>query len=311
MLTSYITLTITYILALLGMAFFTLLERKALGYFQIRKGPNKVGIAGIPQPFADALKLFTKELNKPTLANQFPFLIAPMLGLFLALVLWSLYPCSNPSFYLPFSVLLFLCVSSFNVYSTLIAGWSSNSKYALLGALRTIAQSISYEVSMSLILLSVLLSMMSMDFTSMYLNKTLPYFLMFAVMFLIWFTTTLAETNRTPFDLSEGESELVSGFNVEFSSGTFALIFMAEYLNILIMSLFTTVLFLNFFFLNTALTDLLFTVKITFIAFAFVWVRATLPRMRYDMLMNLTWKTFLPFSLGMLMFMAPIVTIMA
>nr|ALQ78812.1 NADH dehydrogenase subunit 1 [Glycera capitata] len=307
MITSTISLLITYILALLGMAFFTLLERKALGYFQIRKGPNKVGIAGIPQPFADALKLFTKELNKPILANNYPFLIAPMLGLFLALVLWSMYPCSNPSFFLPFGVLLFLCVSSFNVYSTLIAGWSSNSKYALLGALRTIAQTISYEVSMSLILLSVLVSMMSMDFTHMYINKNLPYFIMFMIMFMIWFTTTLAETNRTPFDLSEGESELVSGFNVEFSSGTFALIFMAEYLNILIMSLFSTVLFLNFFILNSFVTDLMFTLKITFVAFCFVWVRATLPRMRYDMLMNLTWKTFLPFSLAMLMIICPLI----
>nr|ALQ78825.1 NADH dehydrogenase subunit 1 [Hemipodia simplex] len=310
MITSTISLTITYILALLGMAFFTLLERKALGYFQIRKGPNKVGVAGIPQPFADALKLFTKELNKPILANNYPFLVAPMLGLFLALILWSMYPCSNPTFFLPFSILLFLCVSSFNVYSTLIAGWSSNSKYALLGALRTIAQTISYEVSMSLILMSILLSMMSMDFTNMYITKTLPYMLMLMIMFMIWFTTTLAETNRTPFDLSEGESELVSGFNVEFSSGTFALIFMAEYLNILIMSLFTTVLFLNFFFLNSFFTDLLFTMKITFMAFCFVWVRATLPRMRYDMLMNLTWKTFLPFSLGMLMIIAPVIAVM-
>nr|ALQ78864.1 NADH dehydrogenase subunit 1 [Glycera cf. tridactyla FS20] len=310
MLTSFSMLIVTYILAILGMSFFTLLERKALGYFQIRKGPNKVGIAGIPQPFADALKLFTKELNKPTLANQSPFLAAPTLGLFLALVLWSLYPCSNPSFFVPFGILLFLCVSSFNVYSTLISGWASNSKYALLGALRTIAQTISYEVSMSLILLSVLLSMMSMDFTSMYTNKPVPYILMFLIMFFIWFTTTLAETNRTPFDLSEGESELVSGFNVEFSSGTFALIFMAEYLNILIMSLFTTILFLNFHLFNWALTDIMFTLKISFIAFTFVWVRATLPRMRYDMLMNLTWKTFLPFSLGMLMLMLPLITIM-
>nr|ALS46278.1 NADH dehydrogenase subunit 1 [Glycera fallax] len=309
--TSTISLTITYILALLGMAFFTLLERKALGYFQIRKGPNKVGIAGIPQPFADALKLFTKELNKPTLANNNPFLAAPALGLFLALVLWSLYPCSNPSFFLPFSVLLFLCVSSFNVYSTLIAGWSSNSKYALLGALRTIAQTISYEVSMSLILLSILLSSMTMDFTDMYTNKPIPYLIVFPTMFMIWFTTTLAETNRTPFDLSEGESELVSGFNVEFSSGTFALIFMAEYLNILIMSLFTTALFLNFYAAGSPISDMFFTSEITFMAFCFIWIRATLPRMRYDMLMNLTWKTFLPFSLGMLMIVCPSIMLMS
>nr|ALQ78838.1 NADH dehydrogenase subunit 1 [Glycera tesselata] len=310
MITSSISLIITYILALLGMAFFTLLERKALGYFQIRKGPNKVGVAGLPQPLADALKLFTKELNKPTFANNYLFLAAPMLGLFLALVLWSMYPCSNPSFFMPFSVLLFLCVSSFNVYSTLIAGWSSNSKYALIGALRTIAQTISYEVSMSLILLSILLSLMSMNFSSMYLNKTIPLILLFSILFIVWFTTTLAETNRTPFDLSEGESELVSGFNVEFSSGSFALIFMAEYLNILIMSLFSTILFMNFFFLNIVITDLIFVTKISLLAFTFIWLRATLPRMRYDLLMNLTWKTFLPLSLSSLMITLPVIMFM-
>lgn len=309
MLTSYLSLTITYIVALLAIAFFTLLERKALGYFQIRKGPNKVGIAGIPQPFADALKLFTKELNKPTIANQAPFLAAPILGLFLALILWSLYPSSNPSYFVPFGVLLFLCISSFNVYSTLISGWSSNSKYALLGALRTIAQTISYEIRISLILLSVLLPIISIDFTSIYLNCLVPQIILFTSLFFIWFTTTLAETNRTPFDLSEGESELVSGFNIEFSRGTFALIFIAEYLNILIIRLFTTILFLNFFLVGWFLTDLVFSIKISFIAFSFVWVRATLPRIRYDILINLTWKTFLPLSLGALILTLPLVII--
>lgn len=311
MIASITSLIVTYILALLGIAFFTLLERKALGYFQIRKGPNKVGVAGLPQPFADALKLFTKELNKPTLANNYPFLIAPILGLFLALILWSIYPCSNPSFFIPLSILLFLCISRFNVYSTLIAGWSSNSKYALIGALRTIAQTISYEVRISLIILSILLTIISINFLYIYTNKTIPYILIFSITFLIWFTTTLAETNRTPFDLSEGESELVSGFNVEFRSGTFALIFIAEYLNILIIRLFTTLLFINFFLINPFIRDIIFSIKISFIAFTFIWVRATLPRIRYDILINLTWKTFLPFSLSILITALPLVIIIS
>nr|ALS46291.1 NADH dehydrogenase subunit 1 [Glycinde armigera] len=296
---------VTFVLALLAMAFFTLLERKGLGYFQIRKGPNKVGLAGIPQPFADALKLFVKEMCQPTLANMFPFLIAPFMGLLLALVLWYLYPSSSPAYFISFGVLLFLCVSSLNVYTTLGAGWASNSKYALLGALRSIAQTISYEVSMSLILMSALIIFHSLNFTDMFFKSYTPIFFLCLPLFLVWFTTTLAETNRTPFDFAEGESELVSGFNTEYSSGTFALIFMAEYLNILIMSIFTCVFFLSSPYLPL-INDMVFTMKAVIIAFMFIWVRASLPRMRYDRLMSLTWKGFLPFSLGMLMLMIPL-----
>nr|YP_009136894.1 NADH dehydrogenase subunit 1 [Goniada japonica]AKE32091.1 NADH dehydrogenase subunit 1 [Goniada japonica] len=291
---------LTFALALLGMAFYTLLERKALGYFQIRKGPNKVGIMGLPQPFADALKLFTKELSQPTMANMYPFLAAPSMGLFLALILWYMYPSSNPSYFLSFGVLLFLCVSSLNVYTTLGAGWSSNSKYALLGALRSVAQTISYEVSMALILMSALIMLFTLNMTDMFNNQMTPLMLLCMPLALVWFTTTLAETNRTPFDFAEGESELVSGFNTEYSSGTFALIFMAEYLNILIMSFFSAIFFMSSPFIPI-IHDMLFSMKTLFLAFMFIWIRATLPRMRYDRLMNLTWKGFLPFSLSMLM----------
>uniref|UniRef100_A0AAU6QGW3 NADH-ubiquinone oxidoreductase chain 1 n=1 Tax=Prionospio sp. 6 MH-2023 TaxID=3059274 RepID=A0AAU6QGW3_9ANNE len=287
-----ISTTTIFLLILLAMAFFTLLERKILGYIQTRKGPNKVGIMGLPQPFADAIKLFVKEQAHPLMTNYTPFYFAPILSLFLALFLWSLYPTSTPSSILTFGILLFLCISSLNVYATLLAGWSSNSKYSLIGALRSIAQTISYEVSMSLILLASLLLSQSYNFISpAFLQISWPMILILP-MFIIWFITMLAETNRTPFDLAEGESELVSGFNTEYSSGPFALIFMAEYTSILAMSMFTTALFSSSGL--SSISDLLFSMKTLFFASLFIWVRGTLPRMRYDRLMALTWKSFLP-----------------
>nr|YP_010481510.1 NADH dehydrogenase subunit 1 [Aporrectodea caliginosa]UIX22988.1 NADH dehydrogenase subunit 1 [Aporrectodea tuberculata] len=302
----FTSILMSMILALLGMAFYTLMERKFLGYFHLRKGPNKVGIMGLPQPFADAIKLFVKEQAKPTPSNQTPFLFAPTMGLILALMMWAIYPHSHQSFFLQFSVLYFLCVSSMNVYTTFLAGWSSNSKYALLGALRGVAQTISYEVSMSLILLSALIMLTSMDFTKM--SQISWISLMFMPLATVWFITNLAETNRTPFDFAEGESELVSGFNVEYSSGLFALIFMAEYANILVMSLFTSVIFFSTFI--PLMSDILLVMETVALATLFVWVRATYPRMRYDHLMNLTWKSFLPLSLALLILCAPLVTSM-
>nr|AVW86174.1 NADH dehydrogenase subunit 1 [Eulepethus nanhaiensis] len=304
-LSSSINILLSFVLALLAMAFFTLLERKALGYFQIRKGPNKVGIMGLPQPFADALKLLIKEQSKPTMANILPFLFAPIMGLFLALALWYLYPISHPTHFISFGILMFLCISSLNVYSTLAAGWSSNSKYALLGSLRSVAQTISYEVSMSLILLSAILLSLTFNISILMSSQFSWILLLNIPLFLTWFTTTLAETNRTPFDFAEGESELVSGFNTEYSSGSFALIFMAEYMNIIMMSLFS-VMFFSGCLPHPFLNNIIMTLKTTLIAFVFVWVRATFPRMRYDRLMNLTWKSFLPFSLGSLMIVSPI-----
>uniref|UniRef100_A0AAU6QGC0 NADH-ubiquinone oxidoreductase chain 1 n=1 Tax=Prionospio sp. 4 MH-2023 TaxID=3059272 RepID=A0AAU6QGC0_9ANNE len=298
---------LTFVLILLAMAFFTLLERKILGYIQIRKGPNKVGIMGLPQPFADALKLFLKEQALPSMTNYAPFYFAPMLSLVLALLLWALYPTSTPSLLLPFGILLFLSISSLNVYSTLVAGWSSNSKYSLIGALRSIAQTISYEVSMSLILLTALLAFNSYNFISSAFNTFIPTIFLISPMAIIWFITMLAETNRTPFDLAEGESELVSGFNTEYSSGPFALIFMAEYTSILAMSLFTAALFTSS--QTGVLEDFYFAIKTLLIAVAFIWVRGTLPRMRYDRLMSLTWKTFLPAVISLIILMAPCVSL--
>nr|QGZ09956.1 NADH dehydrogenase subunit 1 [Eisenia nordenskioldi nordenskioldi] len=298
----FTSIVLSAILALLAMAFYTLMERKFLGYFHLRKGPNKVGLMGLPQPFADAIKLFVKEQANPTPSNQMPFLFAPTMGLVLSLMLWIIYPHSHQSFFLQFSVLYFLCVSSMNVYTTFLAGWSSNSKYALLGALRGVAQTISYEVSMSLILLAALIILATMDFSKMQLTSWIA--LMFIPLFMLWFITNLAETNRTPFDFAEGESELVSGFNVEYSSGLFALIFMAEYANILMMSLFTSLIFFS-----TPLpliVDMMLITQTIMLATLFVWIRATYPRMRYDHLMNLTWKSFLPLSLALLIACPPL-----
>nr|ADB93489.1 NADH dehydrogenase subunit 1 [Potamopyrgus antipodarum]ADB93593.1 NADH dehydrogenase subunit 1 [Potamopyrgus antipodarum]ADB93606.1 NADH dehydrogenase subunit 1 [Potamopyrgus antipodarum]QMP96503.1 NADH dehydrogenase subunit 1 [Potamopyrgus antipodarum] len=298
---SLVSCLFTYICVLLAVAFFTLLERKGLSYMQIRKGPNKVGIAGLPQPLADAAKLLTKEIAKPTSANYSPYFLAPVFSFILALLLWQLYPSSYSSGYFKWGILFFLCVSSLNVYGTLLAGWASNSKYALLGSLRAIAQTISYEVSMALILLFPLFMLATLSFIELSESQEGIWlsFLMLPVSF-IWFVTCIAETNRAPFDFAEGESELVSGFNIEYGAAGFALIFLAEYANILVMSLFSTVLFFggtsNFFFFS----DIAFTLKILFFAFLFIWVRASYPRFRYDLLMSLTWKAFLPVALAAL-----------
>nr|QBC73133.1 NADH dehydrogenase subunit 1 [Anatoma sp. MNHN-IM-2013-42003] len=294
---------ITYLCVLLAVAFFTLLERKGLGYFQIRKGPNKVGLSGLPQPLADAVKLFVKETTKPTFANQACYFLTPAFTLILSLLLWQLYPVSASSGYFTWGILYFLCVSSLNVYGTLLAGWSSNSKYALLGAIRAVAQTISYEVSLALILLFVLFLVGSFSF--LIISEFFKSFWLSVLMvpvFFIWFVSCVAETNRAPFDFAEGESELVSGFNVEYSAGGFALIFMAEYGNILVMSMFTAVLFAGGGHLVFFSSDLILGIKILFFAFVFIWFRATFPRFRYDLLMKLTWKVFLPVALGGLIF---------
>nr|YP_010414999.1 NADH dehydrogenase subunit 1 [Littoraria intermedia]URW97521.1 NADH dehydrogenase subunit 1 [Littoraria intermedia] len=299
---SLLSSLIAYICVLLAVAFFTLLERKGLSYIQIRKGPNKVGIAGLPQPLADAAKLLTKEIAKPAMANYSPYFIAPIFSFILALLLWQLYPSLYSTNYFKWGILFFLCVSGLNVYGTLLAGWSSNSKYALLGSLRAIAQTISYEVSMALILLFPLFLIGSFSFFEVKESQSLIWlsFLMLPVSF-IWFVTCIAETNRAPFDFAEGESELVSGFNIEYGSAGFALIFLAEYANILVMSLFSAILFFGgsqTFFINS---DILFMLKILFFAFLFIWVRGSYPRFRYDLLMNLTWKGFLPAALSFLL----------
>nr|AGJ50258.1 NADH dehydrogenase subunit 1 [Pontoscolex corethrurus] len=302
---SVLSVAISIILAILAMAFYTLMERKLLGYFHLRKGPNKVGLMGLPQPFADAIKLFIKEQAYPTPMNKFPFLAAPTMSLILAALMWVIYPHDHQSLFIKFSILYFLCISSMNVYTTFMAGWSSNSKYALLGALRSVAQTISYEVSMSLILLVILSTLLTLDFMKMNMYSWMV--LLWGPVAVAWFITNLAETNRTPFDFAEGESELVSGFNIEYSGGLFAMIFMAEYANILVMSLFSSVIFFSRTMQITS--DLFLVAQTTALALLFVWIRATYPRMRYDHLMNLTWKSFLPSSLLLLMLSIPIMLV--
>ena len=292
-----LSIIIRYLIALLAIAFYTLIERKLLGYIQLRKGPNKVSLIGIPQPLADALKLFVKEQSYPTFSNFVLFTLAPILRLILALILWAIYPHSNTSLYLSFGVLYFICVSSINVYTTFLAGWCSNSKYALLGALRGVAQTISYEVSISLILLCALIIHKSIDMSLISTNLISWPCILISVIFIFWFVTNLAETNRTPFDFAEGESELVSGFNIEYRAGIFALIFIAEYTNILIIRLLTSVFFTGYI---PLINNLSLITKTIIFATLFVWVRATLPRIRYDNLIYLTWKRFLPLRLAFL-----------
>nr|QVL28870.1 NADH dehydrogenase subunit 1 [Pandalus prensor] len=286
------------IFVLVAVAFLTLLERKILGYIQIRKGPNKVGFMGLLQPFADAVKLFTKEQTFPTMSNFIPYYLSPVFSLFVSLVVWMVMPYEVGLISFEMSVLFFLCCTSLGVYSTMGAGWSSNSKYALLGCLRAVAQTISYEVSLALILLSMLLLVGGFDLVLFGDMQRGVWFLWLAFpLSLIWFASCLAETNRTPFDFAEGESELVSGFNTEYSAGGFALIFLAEYASILFMSVLFVIIFLG-----GSLLSLFFYVKVMFIAFCFVWVRGTLPRFRYDKLMYLAWKSFLPVALNYALF---------
>nr|AMP88125.1 NADH dehydrogenase subunit 1 [Wohlfahrtia magnifica] len=286
------------IFVLVSVAFLTLLERSVLGYIQIRKGPNKVGIAGIPQPFCDAIKLFTKEQTYPMLSNYISYYFSPIFSLFLSLLVWMCMPVFVKLFSFNLGLLFFLCCTSLGVYTVMVAGWSSNSNYALLGGLRAVAQTISYEVSLALVLLSFIFLIGGYNMLMFYKYQMFIWFLFIMFpMALVWFSISLAETNRTPFDFAEGESELVSGFNVEYSSGGFALIFLAEYASILFMSMLFCVMFLG-----SDLFSFFFFIKLTFISFLFIWVRGTLPRFRYDKLMYLAWKSFLPFSLNFLLF---------
>nr|QNN85702.1 NADH dehydrogenase subunit 1 [Bengalia sp. DZ-2020] len=286
------------IFVLVSVAFLTLLERKVLGYIQIRKGPNKVGIAGIPQPFCDAIKLFTKEQTYPLLSNYISYYFSPIFSLFLSLLVWMCMPVVVKFFSFNLGLLFFLCCTSLGVYTVMVAGWSSNSNYALLGGLRAVAQTISYEVSLALVLLSFVFLIGGYNMLMFYKYQMFIWFLFIMFpMALVWFSISLAETNRTPFDFAEGESELVSGFNVEYSSGGFALIFLAEYASILFMSMLFCVMFLG-----SDLFSIFFYIKLTFVSFMFIWVRGTLPRFRYDKLMYLAWKNFLPFSLNFLLF---------
>nr|QDX18014.1 NADH dehydrogenase subunit 1 [Bothriechis rowleyi] len=290
-----------YILPILiAVAFLTLLERKLLGYMQLRKGPNLVGPFGLLQPIADGLKLITKETTKPTLSSPLLFTLSPIMALSLALISWAPMPMPNALTNMNLSLLFIMAMSGMFTYTILWSGWSSNSKYPLMGAMRAVAQIISYEVTLGLIIISM--AMISGGYSLQSFTEVQePLWLLFASwpLAMMWFTSTLAETNRSPFDLTEGESELVSGFNLEFSAGPFALLFLAEYTNILLMNTLSTMMFMNPGTSNPELFTINLMTKTMVMTTLFLWIRASYPRFRYDQLMHLLWKQYLPLTLAM------------
>ncbi|UPG71833.1 NADH-quinone oxidoreductase subunit NuoH [Roseomonas gilardii subsp. gilardii] len=314
-----LALTLAQTLALLvplliAVAYLTYAERKVLAAMQYRRGPNVVGPFGLLQPFADALKMMTKETIIPTGASRVLFIMAPMITFVLAMLAWAVIPVNDgwAIANINVGVLYLFAISSLGVYGIIIAGWASNSKYAFLGALRSAAQMVSYEVSMGLIIVTVLMCVGSLNLTDIVRAQEHVWFAIpLFPMFIIFFISILAETNRAPFDLPEGESELVAGFFVEYSSMTFGLFFLGEYANMILMSALTTILFLGGWYppmdvapLNWVPGPLWFILKILICLFVFLWVRATFPRYRYDQLMRLGWKVFLPFTLGWLVLTA-------
>ena len=292
---------------LIGVAYLTYAERKVLAAMQLRKGPNVVGPFGLLQPFADALKMIMKETIIPAGANRLLFLMAPMLTFALAMIAWAVIPVSDGwvNADINVGILYLFAISSLGVYGIIIAGWASNSKYAFLGALRSAAQMVSYEVSMGFVMVSVLLCVGSLNLTDIVLAQRHVWFaLPLFPMFIVFFISALAETNRSPFDLPEGESEIVAGFFVEYSAMAFALFFLGEYANMILMSGMTTILFLGGWLAPFGVAPftwipgvIWFVLKVCFCLFVFLWVRATFPRYRYDQLMRLGWKVFLPLSL--------------
>lgn len=283
---------------LIRLAFLTLLERKVLGYIQIRKGPNKLGYIGILQPFSDGIKLFNKEIIYPNYSNYLIYYNSPIIGFVISLIIWILIPYYFNLISFNLGFLFFLSNIRLGVYILLISGWSSNSNYSLLGGLRAVAQTISYEVRLALIMMSRLILIISLNIIKLSLFQTNLWFIVIIFpLRLCFFSSLIAETNRTPFDFAEGESELVSGFNIEYSRGGFALIFLAEYSIILFIRILFVLLYIGGYNLT-----LLFYLKLRLISFIFIWVRGTLPRYRYDKLMYLCWKIYLPVSLNFLLF---------
>ena len=302
---------------LIFIAYLTFFERKVIGAMQLRKGPNVVGPFGLLQPIADGIKLLTKETIFPDKSSKFLFILSPILTFALALLAWAVIPIDYKVVLSNINVglMYIFAISSLGVYGIIVAGWSSNSRYAFLGSLRSAAQMISYEVSIGLIIISVLLSTGSLNLTKIVLSQEnfwyiIPHF----PMFIIFFISTLAETNRAPFDLPEAESELVAGYNVEYSSMSFGLFFLGEYGNMILMSSMSTILFLggwlppvDISFFDNIPGFIWFLLKVTFLLFLFLWVRATLPRYRYDQLMRLGWKVFLPLSLAWIIITSSVV----
>ncbi len=297
---------------LIAVAYFTIAERKIMGSIQRRRGPNVVGYIGLLQPLADGLKLFAKETTLPASANTGIFLLAPSLFFILSLIGWSVIPFSEGTVLcdINLGILYLLAISSLNVYGILFAGWSSNSKYAYLGALRSAAQMISYEISIGFTVLSVVICAGSFNLSTIVLAQKKIWFIFpLLPIFIIFYVSMLAETNRHPFDLPEAEAELVSGYNVEYSAMTFALFFLGEYANMLLMSTLSAILFLggwlpplDIFFFNIIPGPIWLSLKILVGATFFIVTRATLPRYRYDQLMFLGWKCFLPLTLGYFLF---------
>nr|YP_009256164.1 NADH dehydrogenase subunit 1 [Phaethornis malaris]AKT26294.1 NADH dehydrogenase subunit 1 [Phaethornis malaris] len=298
-----LTMSLSYIIPILvAVAFLTLVERKVLSYMQARKGPNIVGPFGLLQPMADGVKLFIKEPIRPSTSSPLLFIATPMLALLLAMTIWIPLPLPYSLTDLNLGMLFLLAMSSLAVYSILWSGWASNSKYALIGALRAVAQTISYEVTLAIILLSVIV--LAGNYTLNTLATTQePLYLIFSSwpLAMMWYISTLAETNRAPFDLTEGESELVSGFNVEYAAGPFALFFLAEYANIMLMNTLTSILFFNpsMLSLPPELFPTILATKTLLLSSGFLWIRASYPRFRYDQLMHLLWKNFLPLTLAL------------
>ena len=293
---------------LLSVAYLTLAERKVLAAMQLRKGPNVVGPFGLLQPIADGLKLLSKETILPSGANRAVFLMAPMLTFILALVAWAVIPFGEGIVLADINVgvLYLFAISSLGVYGVIMAGWASNSKYAFLGALRSAAQMVSYEVSIGFVIITVLLCVGSLNLTDVVLaQRTVWFCFPLFPMFVIFFVSGLAETNRLPFDLPEGESEIVAGYMVEYSSMSFGLFFLGEYANMILVSAMTAILFLGGWLppfdiapFNWVPGPIWFALKIAFLLFLFLWIRGTFPRYRYDQLMRLGWKVFLPISLA-------------
>ena len=294
---------------LLSVAYLTYAERRVIGLMQMRRGPNVVGYFGLLQPIADAVKLMFKEPIIPTNASKAVFVIAPMLTFILSLIGWAVIPfdqgyvLSN----INVGVLYILALSSLGIYGIIMAGWASNSKYAFLGAIRSSAQMISYEVSIGLVIVTVLLVTGTLNLTEIVeYQRDMPAWiqLLLAPMAVVFFISVLAETNRLPFDLPEAEAELVAGYNVEYSSMSFALFFLGEYANMILVSAITVTFFMggylppfNIEFLTFIPGFFWFIAKVEFLLFIFIWIRATLPRYRYDQLMRIGWKFFLPFTL--------------
>nr|UZH32933.1 NADH dehydrogenase subunit 1 [Aphis spiraecola] len=293
-----INFLILFLMVFMSVAFFTLLERKVLGYIQLRKGPNKFFFKGVFQPMGDGLKLFFKEVNYPSNMNFFIFMISPLLGLLISIFFWFIYPFIGMNYIMGFGLIYMFCCSSLMVYIFLMISWSSNSNYSVLGMIRFISQMISYEVSMMIIIMNLMFLINSFNLNDFYIYQiNMKFFFFLFFLFILLLISFLAEMNRSPFDFSEGESELVSGFNIEFSSLSFIFIFMSEYMSIMFMGMLLCEMFfglmMNKFYLN---------IYILLFMFLVIWLRGFLPRFRYDKLMYLIWKLILPLSLFLFVF---------